>query len=74
MNVGAEGLHILAYEDSVLLGLIPVGLETSRKSSTKSSKIVEGLIGSSSWDDWGGGGWVDVRGGGGWEEACPASP
>ena len=27
--VGAEGLHILADEDSVLLGLIPVGLETS---------------------------------------------
>ena len=24
-----EGLHILADEDSVLLGLIPVGLETS---------------------------------------------
>ena len=30
-HVGAEGLHILADEDSVLLGLIPEGLETSGK-------------------------------------------
>ena len=28
-HVGTEGLHILADEDLVLLGLIPVGLETS---------------------------------------------
>ena len=28
-HVSMEGLHILADEDSVLLGLIPVGLETS---------------------------------------------
>ena len=27
--VSSEGLHILADKDSVLLGLIPVGLETS---------------------------------------------
>ena len=30
-HVGTEGLHILAYEDSMLLGLIPVGLETSNE-------------------------------------------
>ena len=28
-HVSSEGLHILADEDSVLLGLIPVGLEKS---------------------------------------------
>ena len=28
-HVNLEGLHILADEDSVLLGLIPVSLETS---------------------------------------------
>ena len=28
-HANSEGLHILADEDSVLLGLIPVGLETS---------------------------------------------
>ena len=28
-HVSSEGLHILADEDAVLLGLIPVGLETS---------------------------------------------
>ena len=28
-HVGSEGLHILADEDTVLLGLILVGLETS---------------------------------------------
>ena len=27
-HVGKEGLHILSDEDQVLLGLIPVGLET----------------------------------------------
>ena len=26
-HVGTEGLHILVDEDSVLLGLIPIGLE-----------------------------------------------
>ena len=30
-RVGAEGLHILADEDLVLLGLIPIGIETSRE-------------------------------------------
>ena len=29
-HVSLEGLHILAHEDSVLLGLIPVDLETSK--------------------------------------------
>ena len=29
MHVGTEGLHILVDEDLVLLGLIPIGLETS---------------------------------------------
>ena len=29
MHVGAEGLHILVDEDSVLLGLIPVGIKSS---------------------------------------------
>ena len=28
-HASSEGLHILANEDSVLLGLIPVNLETS---------------------------------------------
>ena len=28
-HVSSEGLHILADEDSVLLGLIPINLETS---------------------------------------------
>ena len=28
-HVSSEGLHILADEDSILLGLIPVCLETS---------------------------------------------
>ena len=28
-HVSSEGLHILVDEDSVLLGLIPVSLETS---------------------------------------------
>ena len=27
-HVGPEGLHILADEDAILLGLIPIGLET----------------------------------------------
>ena len=30
-HVGTEGFHILADEDLVLLGLIPVSLETSRE-------------------------------------------
>ena len=30
-HVGEEGLHILVDDDSVLLGLIPVDLETSRE-------------------------------------------
>ena len=30
-HIGAEGLHILAEEDSVLLGVIPVGLKMSRE-------------------------------------------
>ena len=30
-HVSSKGLHILADKDSVLLGLIPVGLETSRE-------------------------------------------
>ena len=53
------------------------------RSSTGFSRIVEGLIGSSSWDGcgaggWedvcGGGGWEDGYGGGGWEDVCPALP
>ena len=53
------------------------------RSSTGSSRIVEGLMGFSSCDGYGGGGeevvcggggWEEVWGGGGWEEACPASP
>ena len=28
-HIGAEALHILADEDSVLLGVIPIGLKTS---------------------------------------------
>ena len=30
-HVGVEGLHILADEDPVLLGLIPVGIKSSRE-------------------------------------------
>ena len=30
-HVGAEGLHILANEDSMLLGLIPVCIKTSNE-------------------------------------------
>ena len=46
------------------------------RSSTGSSRIVEELIGSSSWDSWGDGGWEEDGGGsgGGWEEVWPASP
>ena len=40
-HVGLECIHILAYEDPVLLGLIPVRIKSS-------SGVVEGLTGSSS--------------------------
>ena len=36
--------------------------------------IVEGLIGSSSWDGCGGGGWEEVWDGGGWLEEGPTYP
>ena len=64
-HVGLEGIHILADEDLVLLGLIPVRIKSSSEVCTWSSRVVEGLIGSSSGDGCGGGGWV---------EDCPTSP
>ena len=60
-HVSSEGLHILADEDSVLLGLIPVGLEMScvvnhrvLEDSGRTDRIL--LLGRLWWGGGGGGG------------------
>ena len=64
-HVDAEGIHILADEDPVLLGLIPVCIKSGSEVLHLVLWVVEGLTGSSSWDGCGGRGWVEV---------CPTSP
>ena len=71
VHVSSEGLHILADEDSVLLGLIPVGLEMScvvkhrvLKDSGRTDRIL--LLGRLWWGGGGGGGVGGGMGGSLW--------